>query len=162
MKKIAVLVVSILFYASVVPIVAETPEITEARIAAENDVEGFKWKWFFAGCFTTYSSPILVLSATAFNAYFLDGSVDVTDNSACWLAAYGAYVLAPTAVAIIHSPTPPADRLLGKSSEWVNAYTKAYKNTMRRYRTGASLTGCLAGGVMLYATIAYFAVTPAD
>ena len=41
MKKIAVLVVSILFYASVVPIVAEMPEMKEARMAGENDVKVF-------------------------------------------------------------------------------------------------------------------------
>ncbi len=102
---------------------------------------------------TSNSSAILVLLTTAVNAYFLDGSVDVTENSACWLAAY---VLAPTAVAIINVPTPPTDRLLGKSPEWVNAYTKAYKNTMRLYRADSSIRGCILGGVVLLAMVYMF------
>ena len=44
MKKILVCVVSLLFYASVVPIIAEMSEITEARIAGENDAKGFHWQ----------------------------------------------------------------------------------------------------------------------
>ena len=65
MKKIAVLVVSILFYASVVPIVAETPEMKEARIAGESDAKNLdKWKFKrFAVGFCGSATPILLLSA---------------------------------------------------------------------------------------------------
>ena len=52
MKKITVFVVCVLFFANVMPIVAETPEVKEARIAGENDAKGVKWKWFAAGCMT--------------------------------------------------------------------------------------------------------------
>ena len=58
MKKITVLLICVLFYASVVPIVASTDEITEARIAGKNDAEGFKWKWFAASYMTTNASVI--------------------------------------------------------------------------------------------------------
>ena len=58
MQKITVLLICVLFYASVVPIVASTDEITEARIAGKNDAEGFKWKWFAASYMTTNASVI--------------------------------------------------------------------------------------------------------
>ena len=152
MKKIVVLLTCVLFYASVVPIVAETPEITEARLAGRNDAAVFKWKWFAAGYITANATPIVVALASWAHDELLVNPADAVDP-VCLLAICGAYTLIPTAVAMINSPTPPADRLLGKSPEWVNAYTKAYKNVTRRHRTGATLIGCMAGGAVLAATI---------
>ena len=63
MKKITVFVVCVLFFANVMPIVAETPEVKEARIAGENDAKGVKWKWFAAGCITINASAIAIASA---------------------------------------------------------------------------------------------------
>ena len=152
MRKIAVLLICVLFYANVVPIVAETPEITEARIAGKNDAKGFKWEWFAASYMTTNASVIAVALASRANEYWLNNSFDNIDP-ACLFAIYGSYVLAPTAVAIIDSPTPPANHLLGKSPEWVNAYTKAYQKTMRRYRAESSAAGCVWGAGILAATV---------
>ena len=105
MKKIAVLVVSILFYASVVPIVAETPEITEARLAGENDANGFNWKWFGMSYLISNASPLVFISAIQMIEEFnLDaGTLRTIDPRYC-LAAYGIYALAPTVVAMTHSP----------------------------------------------------------
>ena len=154
MKKIAVLVVSILFYASVVPIVAETPEITEARLAGENDANGFNWKWFGISYLISNSTPLVFMSAIwmieEFNLY--DGTINNIDPRCC-LAAYGIYVLAPTVVAMTHSPALPAERLLGKSSEWVNAYTKAYQKSVKRHRTDATIAGYVAGTATLAGTL---------
>ena len=104
------------------------------------------------------TSVIVIVLAESLNNNYLDGALG-TINPACWYTIYGAYVLTPTAVAMIDSPTPPADRLLGKSPEWVNAYTKAYKNVTRQHRTEATLIGCMAGGVVLAAT--FYALVPA-
>ena len=152
MKKIAVLAVFVLSYAYVAPLKAEKNEISDARIAAETDAGVFKWKWFTAGYVIANTSVIVTVLAGSLNNNYLDVTLG-TINPACCYTIYGAYVLAPTAVAIIDSPTPPTDRLLGKSPEWVNAYTKAYKSVTRRHRTGATLIGCIAGGVVLAATV---------
>ena len=66
---------------------------------------------------------------------------------------------------MIHSPTPPAERLLGKSPEWINAYTKAYQSVTTGRRTEATLLGCITGGGILAATVyalasAIFGSTP--
>ena len=158
MKKIAVLVVSILFCASVVPIIAETPEMTEGRIAGENDAKGFQWKWFAASYMTTNASVIAIALVYWFNESYLFNTFDTIDP-ACWFTIYGIYILTPTAVALIDSPTPPADRLLGQSPEWVSAYTKAYKKSMRRYRAESSGAGCFLGGMALFGTV--YALAPA-
>jgi hypothetical protein len=154
MKKITVLLICVLFYASVIQIVASTDEITEARISGENDAQGFQWKWFAASYMTTNASVIAIMLTYWTNEKLLHNSLNNIQPACCY-TIYGAYVLTPTAVAIIDSPTPPADRLLGKSSEWVNAYTKAYKNVTRQHRTEATLIGCMAGGVVLAATVTF-------
>ena len=154
MKKITVLLICVLFYASVIQIVASTDEITEARISGENDAQGFQWKYFAASYMTTNASVIAIMLTYWTNEKLLHNSLNNIQPACCY-TIYGAYVLTPTAVAIIDSPTPPADRLLGKSPEWVNAYTKAYKSVTRRHRTGATLIGCIAGGVVLAATVTF-------
>ena len=134
------------------PIVAETPEITDARIAGKNDAKSFQWQWFAAGYMTANASVIVVALVESLNNNYLDGSLDAI-APACWYTLYGAYLLTPTAVALIKSPAPQTDLLLGKSPEWVNAYTKSYKNNMRRYRAESSLVGCFIGGIALAATV---------
>ena len=128
------------------PIVAETPEITEARLAGENDANGFNWKWFGMSYLISNTSPLVFMSAIQMIEEFnLDaGTLRTIDPRYC-LAAYGIYALAPTVVAMTHSPAPPAERLLGKSPEWVNAYTKAYQKSVKRHRTDATITGCFVG-----------------
>ena len=154
MRKIAVFVACILFYASVAPTVASTSEIAEARIAGENDTKGFHWKWFTASYLIIHASPIVFLSAfwfiEEFDLYY--GTFDNITLSCC-TATYGISALTPTAFALIHSPVPPADRLLGKSPDWVHAYIQAYQKGMKRYRAEASVAGCFAGTATLAATV---------
>jgi len=156
MRKIAVFVACILFYASVAPIVASTSEIAEARIAGENDTKDFHWKWFTASYLTIHAAPILLLSAAWFieeyDLYFLERAFDENALSCC-VVTYGIFALTPTAFALIDSPVPPADRLLGKSPDWVNAYIQAYQKGMKRYRTEASVAGCFAGTATFAATV---------
>ena len=153
MKKTVGFLVCVLFYASVIQIVASTDEMTEARIAGENDAKGFKWKWFAAGYVTTNASVIAIVLAIWANENLVNHAFDTLHHDACLLAIYGAYTLAPTAIAILHAATPPADRLLGKSPDWVNAYTKAYQKNMRRYRAESTAAGCVVGGAVLGATL---------
>ena len=50
---------------------------------------------------------------------------------------------------------PPAENLLGKSPEYVNAYTKAYQEEMREERAKAAAIGCaLSAGLWLIANTA--------
>ncbi len=155
MRKTAVCVACILFSASIVPIVAPTSEIEEARIAGENDTKGFDWKWFTANYLTIHASSTLLLSGIwvieEFNLY--SGPFD-SENLvlSCCAATYGISALT-TVFALIHSPVPPADRLLGKSPEWVNAYTQAYQKGMKRSRVDASVAGCFVGTSTLAATV---------
>ena len=157
MKRIAVCVVSILLYTSVVPIVAETPELAAARSAGENDGNVFQWKWFAASYMTTHASVIVIRLVYAFNDIFFYDKLE-TIPPACFVTVYGIYILTPTAAALIETPTPPANRILGKSAQWVNAYTKAYQKSMRRSRAGSTAVGCCLGGAALFGTV--YALAP--
>ena len=152
MRIIAVLVLGILCFTSV-DAIGNTGEIEEARIAGENDAKGFQWKWFAVSYMTANASVITGVVAAWANERLLANALDSLNDPMCFLPVFGAYTLAPTAVAILHAPTPPADRLLGKSPDWVNAYTKAYKTNMRGARAVSSAMGCVMGSVVLLSTL---------
>lgn len=160
MKNIAVCVVSLLCYASVVPIRAEMSEITEARIAGEKDAEGFHWKWFAVGNLIIQATPVVLFymeefglfdPVTQYTSYFLSGATYRNQKMppVCCLAIYGAYALSPTVFALRYSPAPPADRLLGKSPDWIDAYTHAYQKHVKRHNAASSAVGCFVGGASL-------------
>ena len=66
-------------------------------------------------------------------------------NTFSWFA-WG-YVGGPitVAVATFYKPPPPAGLLLGKSSGYIEAYTKAYKAKTRSLRFKYATIGCIAG-----------------
>ena len=50
------------------------------------------------------------------------------------------------AVALIYSPSPPTERFIGKSPEYISAYTDTYKSKARwlqaQWAAGGAATGC--------------------
>ncbi len=74
-------------------------------------------------------------------------------NTSVWLAAGGLLGIVGNlplgAIAIggayVYQPVPPAERLLGKSAEYVTVYTEAYKTRSRNLRLSAALKGALGG-----------------
>lgn len=60
------------------------------------------------------------------------------------------------AIAYVVEPSPPATTLLGKSPEYVAAYTDAYKMTAKSIQTSKAWTGCIVGS-LAYIAIAVLA-----
>ncbi len=48
-----------------------------------------------------------------------------------------------------YQPNPPAGRLIGKSAEYVNAYSETYKNERGKQQVLWSTAGCVSGGVVI-------------
>ena len=77
-------------------------------------------------------------------------------NTSVWLAAGGILGVVGNlplgAVAIggayVYQPVPPAERLLGKSAEYVTVYTDAYKAKARSLRLIAAGKGALGGSAV--------------
>jgi len=74
-------------------------------------------------------------------------------NTSLWLApggilgGAGSCVLGPAAVtgAYVYQPIPPAERLIGRSPEYIIYYTDAYRSTARRLRLSVSTKGAIGG-----------------
>lgn len=157
MKKFAVLVILILCYTGIIPIAAETPEVRDAQLAGENDVKGFQWKWFGISYITANTSFSLCAGGLFFlDSYFSSLINDRFDHSmtpVCCLTTLGAYALIPPVISYIYPGSPPPDRFLGKSLDWIDAYSEAYRKRKRRNNVLSSGTGCFLGGAVLAGTL---------
>ena len=77
-------------------------------------------------------------------------------NTTVWLATGGILGIAGNlplgAIAIggayVYQPVPPAERLLGKSAEYVTIYTDTYKAKARSLRLSAAAKGALGGAAV--------------
>lgn len=75
-----------------------------------------------------------------------DAQKDV--NGTLWLAIGFFGGILGIAAAYIIEPTPPASRLIGKSPEYVAAYTDCYKSAGKDVQTKKAITGCVIGGLL--------------
>jgi len=77
-------------------------------------------------------------------------------NGTLWLAIGCVGNVLGLIIAYVYEPNPPATMLLGKSPEYVAAYTDAYKTTAKSIQSSKALTGCIVYivAVVVYAVIA--------
>ena len=82
-----------------------------------------------------------------------EGDFDVTPAFAILFCLSGAIGCAgsipPTAFFLLSKPTPPPERLLGKSPEYISAYTRAYKRKGKQIRALWAGCGSFTGGFAL-------------
>ena len=96
----------------------------------------------------------------------LDAQKDI--NTTLWMGAGCLFGLLGIGAAYVLEPSPPASRLLGKSSDYVAIYTDCYKDEGRNIQTKAAVKGCVVGAlaeVALYLALiaaGLVAVTPAE
>jgi hypothetical protein len=57
-------------------------------------------------------------------------------------------------IAYVAEPTPPPARYIGKSPEWVMAYSQAYKSAGRSAQGKSAILGCLVIGAVFLALLA--------
>jgi len=69
-------------------------------------------------------------------------------NGTMWFAAGCLFGWLGLLVAYVIQPNPPATMLLGKSPEYVAAYTDSYRMTARGVQTGRAWTGCIVGTIV--------------
>ncbi len=102
--------------------------MTDAKTAAEHDAEADvnKLLWFGAG--TLLSSIALFDSGCLVSTAGLGGSY-------------------------LYQPSPPSDRFLGKSPEYVAIYTTAYKSRVGSLQLRWAAAGCAGGGLIIFGLI---------
>ena len=92
-------------------------------------------------------------SAEAVQAAKMDAQRDA--NGSMWFILSCLFGVIPLVIAYVIDPSPPMGRLMGKSPEYVAAYTDAYRAEVKHIRTNNALWGCLVGTGI---TIAIYAI----
>jgi hypothetical protein len=72
-------------------------------------------------------------------------------NGTLWLAIGFFGGIFGVAAAYLIEPTPPASRLLGKSPEYIQAYTDCYTSAAKSIQTKKAITGCVVSGLVVVA-----------
>ena len=124
----------------------------KAKRDAENDAKMFNELKWFAGGFLGSALPCLsffaLLYSDAHGVYLEDDIPRFLGPDTlyiCCFSVIGTGTLLPTVYAVFRSPMPPAEKFLGKSSDYINAYTTAYKRRIKRQRIALSTMGCIVG-----------------
>lgn len=151
-ETFTVFLMVLLVLVSVGDTAAQTDIASVAKRDAERDAKKVsELKWFASGFFGS-ALPCLslfaLLYADAHGIYIEDDIPRVFGPDTlyiCCTAGIGAGMLLPTGYAIFHSPTLPAEAFLGKSSDYIAAYTSVYRRQTQVQRTAFSAMGCLAG-----------------
>ena len=134
-----------------IPFMTASVEAEDAKNDAQKDVNNIKeLKWFAASCLGSTLPFIgaLVLNnvATDYNSqHNITSCLSDDDLYTICCSLYGVGAFLPTVYALFHSPVPPADRLLGKSPDYISAYTDAYRRDVKLRRVALSAVGCIAG-----------------
>lgn len=132
-----------------IPSVTASDVEADAKRDAEKDAKSFnKLKWFAGSCLggaLPYLSLFVLIVADDYGGVDLAGDILLRYPPEAFYVCIGTGALLPMGYAIFHSPTPHADRFLGKSSDYVNAYTAAYRRRIKRQRIALSATGCIVG-----------------
>lgn len=166
MRKTAVLLVRVLFYAS--PIFAETPEIKEARIATEADAQADakRGKNQLLGCLG--SSTLVTLPAVGGAFYgcligdalksppsegMLFPGIFTTGVVCCGLTGWGIGFAGSLYGLYKLGGKVPSERLIGKSPEYIEVYTATYKQRVgiHRARRAAGGSAILHGLLLILA-----------
>lgn len=140
MFRISVLLMATLLLFSAVPVSLAQQSAVQAEAEADANSDMPKVRWFMLGAVSSTAGCILgcvggclvgrILDPGTAPDFFIYTPVTSEGQASCLIA--GAFLLGvlavPTAVfEYPHNPNPPPERLLGKSAEYVEAYTQAYR-----------------------------------
>ena len=147
---VSVFLIVVLTLSAPISFSQQNSDIIEAKITAErdarNDVGKAKW---LGGGFLLTGGTILILRILGEGADDDSPTLGlVISGSSCLLHGGG------LAATFMSESTPPPSRLVGKSAEYVNFYTDAYRTESRRSKALwgviGSASGCLVvGGILL-------------
>ncbi len=145
---VSVFLIAVLTLSAPISFSQQNSSIIEAKLTAERDARSDlgKMMWFSGGFLLT-GGTLLVLRITA-DEDFSEDSAGILIGASCLL--HGAGLVG----AFMSESTPPPSRLMGKSAEYVNFYTDAYRTESRRSRAlwgaAGSASGCLVvGGILI-------------
>jgi hypothetical protein len=99
--------------------------------------------------FVVFATPILAQQGEIMAGRMAgEQSARANVNGNIWMLAGCVGSWLGVLLAYIYEPTPPATMLLGKSPEYVAAYTDAYRATAKSIQISKVWTGCIISGVL--------------
>jgi hypothetical protein len=103
------------------------------------------------------AAPQIALSSD-FDQGRLDGERDARTDVSGTLWFIAGCCMSGTGVffAYLYAPNPPATRLLGKSPEYVAAYTDAYRAAAKGTQTSNAWSGCVVFGLSYSALVVVY------
>lgn len=160
MFRISVLLMATLLIFSAMPVSLAQQSAVQAEAEADANSDMPKVRWFMLGAVSSTAGCILgcvggclvgrILDPGTAPDFFIYAPVTSDGQASCLLT--GAFLLGVLAVPAAvfdypHNPNPPPERLLGKSAEYVEAYTQAYRaktiSLRKRLVTAGSITSNL-------------------
>ena len=160
MFRISVLLMATLLLFSAMPVSLAQQSAVQAEAEADANSDMPKVRWFMLGAVSSTAGCILgcvggclvgrILDPGTAPDFFIYAPVTSDGQASCLIA--GAFLLGvlavPTAVfEYPHNPNPPPERLLGKSAEYVEAYTKAYRAKTVSLRNRLVTAGSIASNL---------------
>ena len=139
MKYVRLLLIIGLMFCQPLSSFAETddPEVIKTRAETDATRDVSRLKWFgrgagLAGLSLCGGTTLLVIAALS------------ESSSGAAGGAFISYVIPPAGLIAIyrHSPSPPAEKLLGKSPLYISIYTDTYQSKARWIRTKMAASGC--------------------
>ncbi len=112
--------------------------------------------------FVVFATPILAQQGEIMAGRMAgEQSAKANVNGTTWLAIGCIGGLLGVIIAYVYEPSPSSTMLLGKSPEYVAAYSDAYKMTAKKVQTGKAWTGCIVF-TLVYAALYVLAIAAAD
>ena len=120
-------------------------------------------KFTIALVLTVFMTALFAQKTDVTTRACFDAKLDVRKdvNTILWLGAGCLFSILGVGAAYVIKPSPPASRLLGKSSDYVAAYTNCYRHEGRKLQTRAAAVGCVSGAsaaVALYPLLIEFEI----
>ena len=159
-QTVALLMATLIFSTSMLLYAQQDTVMLEAKAAAEKDAERDvnKLAWFTAGLI----GGTLIGSAGAIGGCIIGGEIDPPSGSGLLYTdtisdgeAIGTLIGAIVGATIpligisLYNPNVPPDRFIGKSPEYIDHYTDAYRKKARSIRTGAAASGIILPGCLI-------------
>lgn len=151
-----------LFLALLVVLLLSSPLATlaeqiSAEAQAKQDAEADlnKSSWIGVGCAIPASTMLGGLVGVGVGSLGSSGGFIVSQEEALgMLIGMTVGCLVPLITVYNHKLTPPPERLLGKSPEYIDVYTDTYKTRTRQLRGQYAAGGCaITGGIWMIAVL---------
>lgn len=164
-QTLVLLMAMLIFSTPMLLYAQQSAVMLEAKTAAEKDAERDvnKLAWFAAGLV----GGTLIGFAGAIGGCLIGGEIDPPSGSGLLYtdtisdgqiigtlvgAVVGASI--PLVGISLYKPNVPPDRFIGKSPEYIDHYTDAYRKKARSIRTGAAASGIILPGCLIGLAIA--------